>query len=202
MNPLEMQRDAGKRPGETACSGLALLFLLHASLACPALAEPRRVELTPASSQVAIRAYGMGLLPIDADFAIFSGKLSYDPNNRAWCQVELRIQAASLIAGDASLRDTIAGPDFLDAARYPLLTYVGACEGEKLDGTLAMHGIARPFGLSLEWSATGVVAEGRLLRADWGMTAMPLVGGRTVRIRVSVKLAGTGEQTSHPGSKP
>ena len=34
------------------------------------------------------------------------------------------------------------------------------------------------------------MAEGRLVRAEWGMTAMPLLGGRTVRIRVTVPLAG------------
>ena len=47
-----------------------------------------------------------------------------------------------------------------------------------------MHGVTRPFTLSLDWNPDGVVAEGRLVRADWGMTAMPLLGGRTVRIRV------------------
>jgi polyisoprenoid-binding protein YceI len=53
---------------------------------------------------------------------------------------------------------------------------------------LDMHGVKRPFELSLTWSANDVVAEGRLRRADWGMTAMPFIGGRTVRIRVSVHL--------------
>jgi hypothetical protein len=33
-----------------------------------------------------------------------------------------------------------------------------------------------------------VVAEGQLVRADWGMTAMAIVAGRTVRIQVSVPL--------------
>ena len=55
-----------------------------------------------------------------------------------------------------------------------------------------MHGVTHPFELSLTWSKDAVVAEGRLLRADWGMTAMPILGGRTVRIRVTVALPAGG----------
>ena len=50
----------------------------------------------------------------------------------------------------------------------------------------------------LDWNGDGVVAEGRLVRAEWGMTAMSFLGGRTVRIRVTVPLAGSREQVSHP----
>ena len=117
--------------------------------------------------------------------------------------MELRVQVASLVTEDASLRGTIVGPDFLDAVSFPDLAYAGSCEaGGDLDGKLAMHGVTRPFMLSLVWDRDGVVAEGRLLRADWGMTAMPLMGGRTVRIRVAVRLAGSREQASHPTSAP
>jgi hypothetical protein len=56
-----------------------------------------------------------------------------------------------------------------------------------------MHGVARPFELSLDWNRDGVVAEGRLVRAEWGMTAMPALGGRTVRIRVAVPLPATSQ---------
>ena len=96
------------------------------------------------------------------------------------------------------MRDTIVGPDFMDAARFPDLTYTGACGATGLGGMLTMHGITKPFALSLDWKGDGVVAEGRLVRADWGMTAMSFLGGRTVRIRVTVPLAGGREQGSHP----
>ena len=56
-----------------------------------------------------------------------------------------------------------------------------------------MHGVTRPFELSLTWSRNAVVAEGRLVRADWGMTSMSVLGGRTVRIRVTVPLVGTSQ---------
>ena len=100
------------------------------------------------------------------------------------------------------LGDTMIGPDFMDAASFPILSYTGICEPKGLSGMLAMHGVTRPFALSVDWGRDAVVAEGRLLREDWGMTARPLLGGRTVRIKVAVPLAGSAEQASHPPSAP
>jgi len=165
--------------------------VLAAYLLAPAVgdAAPRRIPLGPPTSELAIRAYGMGLLPLDARFDRFTGWLSYDPGNRSFCQVELRAEVASLVADDAVVRSRIIGPEFMDAERFPTLQYTGTCRPQdELHGILEMHGVSRPFALTLDWGSDRAVAEGRLLRADWGMTPMPLMGGRTVRIRVSVPL--------------
>jgi hypothetical protein len=50
--------------------------------------------------------------------------------------------------------------------------------------------------LSLDRHPDGLIAEGHIVRADWGITAMPVLAGKTVRIRVSVPLPA---QSSHPG---
>ena len=164
-----------------------------ASLATTVQASPRQVILAPPSTEVAVRAYGMGLLPFDGTFARFHGSLTYDPDDHSTCKVDLTIEAASLAMANTTVHDNMVGPDFLDVARFPTLTYTGACQAEGLAGMLALRGVTRPFQLALEWSPGRVVAEGHLIRADWGMTAMPFVAGRTVRIQVSVQLA----QPSH-----
>ena len=169
-------------------SVLCCLFLVCCATA--AVAAPRRIVLGPTGTEVSFRAYGLGLLPIDGNFTRFTGSLTYDPDDHAACRVELAVDVASLIAQDPVLRDTIAGPEFLDATGFPSLVYAGACLERGIDGTLGMHGITRPFELSVTWSRDRVVAVGRLLRADWGMTAMPILAGRTVRIRVAVSLTG------------
>jgi polyisoprenoid-binding protein YceI len=162
--------------------------VLCACVATAAVAAPRRIELSPPATEVAIRAYGMGLLPLDGTFARFHGALTYDPDNHAACRVELSIEVVSLTMTNTSMRETMIGPDFMDAPRFPTLSYSGACQPSGLSGMLGLHGITRPFELSLDWSRDRVVAEGQLVRADWGMTAMPIVAGRTVRIQVSVPL--------------
>jgi polyisoprenoid-binding protein YceI len=156
---------------------------------------PRQIALAPPDTAVAIRAYGMGLLPLDGTFAQFRGLLTYDPADHSDCRVELTIDVASLAMTNTSMRETMIGPDFMDAPRFPTLTYSGSCQppGKRISGMLALHGVTRPFQLSLDWSPALVVAEGQLVRSDWGMTAMPIVAGRTVRIQVSVPLA----QPSH-----
>jgi polyisoprenoid-binding protein YceI len=165
-----------------------LVAVLLACTAVSAAAEPRRIQFSPPSSEVDFRAYGLGLLPIDAKFTRFGGWLIYDPDNRESCRVELTVDVASLATDDASVHDTVIGPEFLDAARFPSLDYAGYCETQGLAGNLGMHGVTRPFRLSLTWGRNEVVAEGRLARADWGMTSRPILGGRTVRIRVVVSL--------------
>jgi polyisoprenoid-binding protein YceI len=169
------------------CASLLFAALL-AFAATDAAAAPRRMEFGPAASEVEFRGYGLGLMPIDGRVTRFSGWLTYDPDDRTRCQVELKVDVASLATEDPSMHDTVVGRDFLDAATFRSLGYEGSCDARGLGGMLDMHGVKRPFELSLTWSANDVVAEGRLRRADWGMTAMPFIGGRTVRIRVSVQL--------------
>lgn len=167
------------------------LLLCCALLACSATAAqaaPRRITLSPPAGEVEFRAYGLGILPIDGHFSRFSGALTYDPDNHAVCQVALTAEVASLATDDPAVRDTVVGPDFMDAGKYPSLKYAGTCHDAAINGTLDMHGVARQFELSLTWDPEQVVAEGRLTRADWGMTAMSFRGGRTVRIRVTVPL--------------
>jgi polyisoprenoid-binding protein YceI len=169
---------------------LSLSFcILSACFATGAAAAPRRIDLAPPATEVAIRAYGMGLLPLDGTFAQFQGVLTYDPDDHSTCKVDLTIDVISLTMTNTSMRETMIGPDFMDAPRFPTLTYSGSCQKSGLNGVLDLHGVTRPFQLSLDWSPGGVVAEGRLIRADWGMTAMPIVAGRTVRIQVTVPLA-------------
>ena len=68
--------------------------------------------------------------------------------------MELRVQVASLVTDDPSMRGTIVGPDFMDAASFPTLTYAGSCAAAGLGGMLAMHGVTRPFALSLTGAGT------------------------------------------------
>lgn len=171
-------------------AAVLVVVLSGAAPRAPAQTTELRVDLAPGSSAVAFRASGLGLLPLDGEFARFRGMLFYDPGDHAACRVALCVDVASLAMQGESLRDRVLGPDFLDAERFPTLAYDGACGTDGLDGRLTLHGVTRSLALSLDWTPDTVLAVGRLLRADWGMTAMPITAGPTVRIEVSVHLAG------------
>jgi polyisoprenoid-binding protein YceI len=155
-------------------------------LATPARAD--RLELVPPTATVAIRFYGLGFLPIEGNYTRFHGWLTYDPADRAHCQAELTVDTASLAMGNASFRDEVVGPELMDVARFPTLTFNGVCQAQTLEGDLTMHGVTHGFALSMDWQRAEVVATGSLRRAEWGMTARPLLGGPTARIRVRVAL--------------
>lgn len=157
--------------------------------AVPAIAAPRTVRLEPGNTTVAIRAYAMGLIPIDSRFTRFNGTLTYDPAAPSTCSAMLRVITASLETNNPERRDAILGPDFLDAARFPELRFQGSCAGpESLSGRLTMRGITQPFAMTIAWAAHNVGARGALRRALWGMTAKPLIVGPTVRLSVAVTL--------------
>lgn len=156
---------------------------------CRSSAAEARLALSPEADSVGIRAYRLGVFPLDGLFHRFHGWLTYDPANHADCRVELHVEVASLTMSSPSMLQRVLGPEFLDAARYPALAFQGACNGAGLDGRLAMHGVSRPFALALNWQRQSVSAVGRLQRGDWGMTALPILAGSTVRIDVSVHLA-------------
>lgn len=183
----------GKSPQLTPMRfAAALLSLFLVCLSANGQAQPRRAPFGPPSSEVAFRAYRLGILPLDGKFTRFSGWLSYDPDDHGFCEVHLDIEAASLeLVEPTAMRAIVAGPEFLDVTRFPSLSYTGSCNGDRLDGALGMHGVTGSFPLSLTWSQHGVQAEGRLLRAAWGMTALPLLAGRTIRIRVMIPLPQT-----------
>ena len=171
-----------------AAALLALLLLLPWDGMAADAAPDATTALLPQDSTVTFRAYGLGFLPLDGHFTSFQGRFTAPPGAPAECSVTLQVDVASLAMDSASVGETILGPDFLDAARFPLLSYNGTCGPHGLAGELTMHGVTRPFALTLDRRSNAVIAQGQLRRADWGMTARPLLGGSTVRITVTAPL--------------
>lgn len=168
---------------------VAILFVLSvACLAAHARAEDVRIAIAPPASEVDFRAYRLGVIPLDGNFREFGGWLSYDPDQHGRCEVHLTIKAASVSVPEAAMPGIVTGPDFLDVNRFPALAYSGTCDAEGISGALTMHGVTGAFRLAVTWMPGSVEAEGHLLRADWGMTALPLLAGRTIRIRVVIPL--------------
>lgn len=182
------------------CHGIALntvdqppmvrLLLILCLLLPPAAhaGDAEQLALAPPSATVSVRAYGLGVLPLDGNFTRFDGILAYDPNDRGVCRVTLRVDVTSLEMSDAALRNEVLGPDFMDAAQFPTLHFAGTCRPSSLGGALAMHGVTRPLSLDLSWDGDTVTAQGRVRRAEWGMTARSFFAGPTVRITVRMTL--------------
>jgi polyisoprenoid-binding protein YceI len=171
---------------------MKLACLLAASLALlwalPAMAAPQSLALRPGSAQIAFRAYGLGLLPIDGAFTRFDGTLLIDNADPAVCRIDIKAEAASLQMPDAAMTQDALGADLLDVARHPAFAFSGQCRDGRVHGDLLLHGISRPLTLDVSLDRGRWIATGRMRRADWGMGARPLLAGPEVRIRFTAAL--------------
>ncbi|MBX6388997.1 MAG: YceI family protein [Frankia sp.] len=107
--------------------------------------EPGRYRIDPASSVIRFRTrHVFGLLPVRGTFAIRSGTIDIaEPVVQSSVHVE--IEAASFHTGNAVRDAAVRSARFLDADRYPVMTFVS----ERLDdltlpGMLTIRGVTRP----------------------------------------------------------
>lgn len=76
--------------------------------------------------------------------------------------VDISVSTASISTGLAELEAHLRGPDFLDSAKYPLMSFKSnrlIFQGDKLvgaDGVLTLHGVSRPVRLEVEHFYCGI----------------------------------------------
>ena len=165
---------------------LMTLLLSTTTCALPAKAELQALSLHAGQAEIGFRAYGFGFLPIDGQFTRLSGTLLLDAADSNACKIEVRAETNSLRMPDDDITADAQGPDLLDVARFPTFEYAGRCNGDRLEGTLLLHGVIRPLLLQVTRSRRQWMAGGLMRRADWGMGARPNLAGPDVRIRFTV----------------
>ena len=84
-----------------------------------------------------------------------SGKVLLDPKS-ATGHIQIAIETASISTGLAELEKHLRGQEFLDAKRYPQITFVSdqlSFNNDQLvaaDGVLTLHGISKPVHLTVD----------------------------------------------------
>jgi len=196
----------------SALAAFAASFAAPFAAPCAAWAAEAAAEvaLAPAVAVVEMRAYGMGLLPIEGKFTRFHGVARYDPSQPHKCQIMLEIDPSSLEMSNAAIRDRVIGPDFIDVARFPTMAFDGACAdqsvtgNQSVTGTLSLHGQTHSLVFAVERADGRLHATGDLHRDLWGMVNDPILVGHTIRIRVDLPLpdAGTITRVHAAGETP
>ena len=141
-----------------------------------------------------------------------SGTILFDPNEPFAAAFEVEVAIASLFTGVAKRDDHLKSPDFLDAARYPRMTFSGkgirpdAVNGGRITGKLDLHGVSRELALKAVFlgpitgpeefggeTSIGWALSGRLDREEFGLAwnlPMPegrVVVGREVRLWITLE---------------
>ena len=172
-----------------------------------------RYRLDPAHSRFTAHASAAGLLSFlghSPTFAVrdFAGVVEFPDDLIANLRLELAVGAGGLSVADgvkpADRREVEdrTRAEVLETAAFPEITFrAAAAETEKLgpgryrvalDGTLALHGTARPHRLDAELAvfADGLRLRGetRLRMSEFAIRPVTALGG-TIRLRDEVRLA-------------
>ena len=180
-------------------------FLISVGLAaCGAVsAAPVSYDIDPEHTYPSFEADHMGLSMWRGKFNKTSGKVVMD-KAAGTGTVEIEIDTASIDFGHAKLNEYVAGPEQLDAKKFPTLRYKGKLERfadgapTAVSGELSMHGVTRPVALKVtmfkciphpffkrEWC--GADLFGTLKRDEFGLDYAPQWGFKpevTLRIQV------------------
>jgi polyisoprenoid-binding protein YceI len=132
-----------------------------------------------------------------------SGKVQFDPQSTTG-SINISIETASISTGLAELEKHLRGEDFLDAARYPKITFVSdklTFNKDQLaaaDGMLTLHGISKPIHLTVDHfycgmnliamkNTCGANVTTTIKRSDFGVDKYVPKVGDEVKIAIQIE---------------
>ena len=194
---------------------LSLIALLSAGLsvfaAAGAHAAAEQYDIDASHSGVVFGWNHFGFSNPSARFDRIEGSVLLDKADLTKSSISVTLPLESLDTGVAKLDDELKGPNFLDAAMYPTITFKSTKvekTGENrlnITGDLTVHGVTRPVTLDakvnrigtfeipgvIKAQAAGFDATTVIKRSDFGVTKyVPYVSDEIpVRITLDVKQA-------------
>jgi polyisoprenoid-binding protein YceI len=181
---------------------LVLAGLLGAAVS--AQAAPVTYKLDPTHTMVLFSWNHFGFSNPTADLHISEGTVVFDAKNPAKSSVNVTMPLADLDTHVSALDEHLKKPDFLDADKYPTITFkstkVQALGGKKFKviGDLTVHGVTKPVVLDatlnrqgeqpmLKVPAIGFDATATIKRSDFGVGAYVPNVGDELNIRITTE---------------
>ncbi len=184
----------------------ALAFALPAALlaAGPARAEPWKLDQD--HSHVSFMVNNIGFSWTQGQFREFDATIDFDPENVEEASVTFTLKAASVDTKSKARDDNLLAPEFLDAGRYPDITFrstkvrliddktaevlgdmtmKGHTQEETFTATLVRIG---PSPFNPKDTIAGFIVEGKLDRTDYGVSFGAPAIGAEVQIRVDLQI--------------
>jgi polyisoprenoid-binding protein YceI len=186
----------------------AMLVVIAGLWAVAAEAAPRTYVLEPAASEVNF-AWDFGADEIRGTMPVASADLIIDFDQLGQSQVDVAVNVAGAEAGFPFATDAMKGPRVLDAANFPLISFVSTSvertgEGTaRIGGNITVRGVTQPMQFAAEiyrqrGSAAGDLSHlviqltGALNRSDFGATGWSDLAGDEVRLRILASIAEAG----------
>jgi polyisoprenoid-binding protein YceI len=159
----------------------------------PDLGQAGHYAVEPRHTRVLFSVLHFGYTHYYGDFAGVSGTLDIDPKHVDAAQLQVSIPTASVSTTNAQLDGELKDAGWLDAAKYPTMTFVSRHVTRTgpttavVEGDLTLNGVTHPETLDVSFNAAGVNpldrhytigfdATGKLKRSDFGVSKyVPLV---------------------------
>ncbi len=143
-------------------------------------------KIDPAHSTAQFVIRHLMITNVRGGFSGVQGTVAYDPDDLSASSVDVIIDVNSLSTGDAARDAHVKSADFLDAEKYPTITFKSKTiakggDGLKVTGDLTIHGATKEEVLQVEgpteeqkdpWGNTrvGASATTKIKRSDFGLT--------------------------------
>ncbi len=173
------------------------------SMSRPTLVPSGTWSVDPAHSTVGFQVKHMGIGTVRGTFRRFEGTLEVG-DDLACARATGVVETASVDTAEDSRDTHLRSAEFLDAERYPELTFESTAiesldaEAFRITGDLTLHGVAREIVLHADlggtdvdlWGNERVALEvtGQLDRGDFGMTFNQALGSGNLLVSDTVKL--------------
>lgn len=178
-----------------ACAPAAKAPSAPAAAPAPVVTAPAgRYRTDPLHSSLNFRVNHMGFSHYTARFLKFDATLDFDPKNIAGMKLSASIDPRSLQTNypmpnpeKVDFDKQLTGPEFLDADKYPAMTFVSTRivqtgpDTADVTGDFTLHGVTRPVTLHVKYNGgypgmsldpggrIGFSATGTLKRSEFGV---------------------------------
>ena len=161
---------------------------------CHVGAGNNRYELTAGSSTLVFAVDNFGFSKVIGTFSEVGGGFVFDSDDVEATSVLASVDVTSLDTSNSALDALVLSERFLDAARFPSITFQSESVsrvGEqrfRVEGALSMLGLTRPVSLDVVLNrldphpvtgrqTAGLEISGQLVRSDFGLTlGLPSIG--------------------------
>ena len=186
-------------------SGKLALFGAVLMLVISATAEVQTWKIDPNHTAAQFSVRHMGISTVRGAFTKVSGSAQFDPASPAGGSVDVTIDAASVDTRVTMRDDDLRSPNYLDAAKFPMLTFkstsVKSAGAGKLviAGDLTIHGVTKPVELAVDGLSApitdshgnthvGASATTTVKRTDFGVGGSNAMIGDEISITIDVEL--------------
>lgn len=176
-------------------------------VAQPVLARADTWQIDPAHTNVEFTVRHMMISNVKGQFQKTSGAVTANSSDPATAKIDATIDASSIDTRVERRDADLKGPNFLDVAKYPTITFKSTkieADGPgkwKVTGDLTLHGVTKPVVLEVESSGppiqdpmgntrAGASATANIKRSDFGLSYNKVLesGGVMVGDEVAISI--------------